>query len=171
MNAIFGYCCSPAEWETLRRMLDLPLPEEIDEYPLDEENCQSAYDSLCASGILTPAGDRVLVDRLYTFLLDSISSSDWCIACHTESRQAQLYRMTDLMVLCEWTASQCSMTPLDNTESARETLENAILRCTAPLTISLRQGGSTESAAYSSPETASRAALQMLHSFSSLTRE
>ena len=172
MNAIIGYSCTRAEWETLRLLLELSLPLGVSETPLDKDACQEAYDSLCAAGILTPVGGKVHVDQLYSFLLAELSESSLCLTCRSEGRHVQLFRGSGLLILCEWTVRNCTMTPVQDPASARDPLLNAFSRCSVPLTLELmRENTLLDSLEFDSAESARRGLDGMFQAFASLAGE
>ena len=170
MNAeTIGYNCSRAEWETLRLLLKLPLPPGMSLLELDAQACQAAYDTLCESGLLVPSGDRVVVDRLFAFLLSELSESRLCLRVQADGRHLLLYRTPRLALLCECTLAHCCMIPFQEARQAEDSLQSRLRHCEPPVVVSLlEEDALLETAEAESQDQASTIAAGMFQRFCDL---
>lgn len=144
MNAdIIGYRLTRAEWATLSMLLELSDPFEVLEMTLDEQGCRDAYDSLCALGILSPVGDRVVVDRLFDYMLNELSQSTLSLEVRAPERQFELCVTPRIVILAERTLTHAVLTPLPSLTEARDFARAALRHCATPVVVELQDIGST----------------------------
>ena len=163
MNAeIIGYTLRRQEWETLRLALKLADPFGAFEMPLDADACQAACDALYDLGVMTPGGDRTIVDELFACLIGELADADLALEGRGEARQFQLLKAPNMLILVERSLTHATVTPLESLASAQALLEPALRHCALPVVLELRDREAVlDSREAEEPETA-RAELERL---------
>ena len=131
---IVGYTLPEAGWAALRTLLRLPDPLhalETDARPRDGLDC--LYDM----GLATPAGERVIVDELFAFLLTELSQADIALSFRAGDARLTLCRCPRLYIMLEQRPSRVTLTPLPSAETADACLSAAVARLGAPLSATL----------------------------------
>ena len=171
MNAeIIGYTLRRQEWETLRLALKLADPFGAFEMPLDADACQAACDALYDLGVMTPGGDRMIVDGLFAFLIGELADASLALEGRAEARQFQLIRTPKMLVLVERSLTHATVTPLENLAAAQSLLEPALRHCAPPVVIELRDREAVlDSREAADPDTARAELARMFGSFAAHT--
>ena len=119
----------------LAQVLKKPL-QGIDLPALNESAFHDALSTLEAAGLVTPAADRVGVDRLTALLVNEMAKCDRCAAFRSGGRATILWQGPHLILLGTYgTRGPVSLTPLQTPDDAAEALSEALLRHPMPLTV------------------------------------
>ena len=131
---IISYRYAKNELSALMLILQLPSLPGAALPQIDEPAYRAAIDSLSDSGIVTPAGDRVIVDKLSAVLLVSIAKCRFFLRFAAPDRTVVLWRCARLCVLGAFPEKgECSLTPLQTLDHCGAPLESALARCGFPI--------------------------------------
>ncbi|MBO4299024.1 MAG: hypothetical protein J5998_09505 [Clostridia bacterium] len=172
MNAdLVSYRYTRDELSTLLLILDLPPFPGVQLPPIDEAAYRAAVDSLADSGLVTPAGDRAIVDQLTALLLLSIAKSRFHFRFDAPDRAIALWRCPLLCVMGVFPLQgECSLTPVPSLAGCDAALSGALTRCGFPISVaSPLLDGETLSASNAEELTAVKA--RLLHLASAVESE
>lgn len=139
MNAeTIGYTLPRAQWEALRMTLELSDPFHALEMTMSSDELRIACAELCSIGLLTPSGERVIVEALAAYLLTELSKADLALEGWSGDHRAMLLRALHMTIMVETHRGQTTLTPIENAASARPLFEAFIARCPVPVSFALR---------------------------------
>ena len=137
MNAeTVSYRYTTDELNALLLILDLPGLPGLPMPAISQAAYRAAIDSLSDSGLVTPAGDQAIIDRLTVLLLSSIAKCSFFVRFDAAGRTVLLWRGPTIYIVGMFPEQgECSLTPLPSPDEAEDALNAALIRCAFPLTV------------------------------------
>ena len=135
MNAIsIGYRFSRDELSTLLQALRIDGLPGAPLRPVDGSAAHDVLDRLCGEGMVMLADDTLYIDKLIGYLLRAAAGAGSAVALTDASRTNVLWKTDRLLILGDFPAEgECTLTPLQDDDSAQVALTDAICRMNRPL--------------------------------------
>ena len=135
MNALtVGYRFSRTELSTLLQALRIGALPGAPLTPVDADAAGEALQRLSDEGMVMLVDGTLYIDRLIDYLLRAAAGSRSAAALTDGKRTLVLWKAERMYLLGDFPEQgDCSLTPLQNAESAQTALADAILRTARPL--------------------------------------